>query len=166
MSQRSSELARQFEEAVTEFIKVVQGCSDAEWAAVCNAEGWTVAQTAQHVSGQFPFEMAFITAAAEARAMPTVTWAELNALNDGRAGRNISVSRAQVLEEMKTGAPSVAAYIRDLSDEQLQRTGRLSLADGAVVTTEQLIEGPVLTAHIIGHLESIRGATVRSASLV
>ena len=78
MSQRSSELASRFEQAVAEFGKTVEACSAEEWAAVCGDEGWTVGQMAQHVSGQFPNEMMFITACAEGRPLPPITWPQLN----------------------------------------------------------------------------------------
>ena len=127
-------------------------------AAVCNAEGWNVAQTAQHVSGQFPLEMEFITAAAEGKALPGYSMDDINTKNDGRAEKSTAASKADVLKELRDGAASTAAYIRTLSDEQLDRAGALPLAGGAPVSTQQLIEGPVLTAHVTGHLESIRGA--------
>ena len=166
MSQRSSELARQFEQAVAEFGETVAACSPAQWAAVCDAEGWTVAQTAQHVSGQFPLEMEFITAGAEGKPLPALTWSELNSKNESRAGKHISATKADVLKELRAGAAAIAAYIRALSDEQLDRTGSLGLADGASVSTQQLLEGGVLIAHITGHLESIRGAVTPSTSRV
>jgi len=165
MTQRSTELANRFEQAVAEFNETVQECSE-RWAAICNAEGWTVAQVAQHVAGQFPLEMEFIVAAAEGKPMPPYTWDDIDSKNDTRAGRNREVTRADVLRELHTGAALTAAYIRALSDEQLDRTGPLSLADGASVSTQQLIEGGVLIAHVTGHLESIRGATVPSATRV
>ncbi len=164
MSQRSNELAGQLEQAVAEFAKAVEGCSDAQWAAICGAEGWTVAQTAQHVSGQFPLEMEFITAAAEGRPLPSYSWDDVNGKNDSRAAKNRAATKADVLRELRTAGASTAAYIRSLSDEQLDRTGALGLADGASVSTQQLIEGGVLIAHVTGHLESIRGAQPASAS--
>lgn len=159
MGARSDELASEFEQAVADFAKVVESCSDAKWRAVCNAEGWTVAQTAQHVSGQFPLEMEFIAAPAEGKPMPAYTLDDINAKNDGRAAKNTAVSKADVLAELRAGGASTAAYIRALSDEQLDRTGALGLAGGAEVSTQQLIEGGVLIAHVTGHLESIRAAT-------
>ena len=51
-----------------------------------------------------------------------------------------------------------AAYLRGLSDDQLDRTGELALADGASVSTQQLIEGGVLIDHVRGHLQSMRAA--------
>ena len=166
MSKRSEELARQFEEAVANLAKAIQNCSEKQWQAVCNDEGWTVAQTAQHVSGQFPLEMTFITAGAEGRPLPGLTGPELNEKNESRADKNKSVTKAAVLEELKTGAASVAAYIRGLTDEQLDHKEAFGLADGAVVSTQQLIEGGVLIAHVTDHTESIRTATEAAASRI
>ncbi len=158
MSNRSAALANQFEQAVAAFAKNVEACSDTQWSAICNAEGWTVGQTAQHVSGQFPLEMEFITAAAEGKPLPAYNWDDINGKNDGRAAKNSAVGKDAVLRELREGAASTAAYVRALTDEQLDRTGALPLADGAVVSTQQLIEGGVLIAHVTGHLESIRAA--------
>jgi Mycothiol maleylpyruvate isomerase N-terminal domain len=156
MSQRASDLAAKFEQAVADFATTIEACSGEQWGAVCDAEGWTVAQLAQHVSGQFPLEMEFITAPAEGKPMPKYTLDDINGKNDGRALRNSSVSKADVLKELREGAASTAAYIRKLSDEQLDATGALDLAGGASVSTQQLIEGGVLIEHVTGHLVSIR----------
>ncbi|MND06330.1 hypothetical protein D3C83_276380 [compost metagenome] len=62
-----------------------------------------------------------------------------------------------MLNTIRTGAKPIGAYIRGLSDEQLDRKSPLSLADGAEVTTQQLLEGGVLIDHVGGgHLASIR----------
>ena len=158
MGTRATQLAEQFEQTVAELAATVEACSDEQWKAVCGAEGWTVAQTAQHVSGQFPLEMEFIRAGAEGRPLPGYTWDEINAKNDGRAARNSTVSRGDVLRELRDGAASTATYLRGLGDEQLDRAGQLGLADGASVSTQQLIEGGVLIDHVRGHLASIRSA--------
>jgi hypothetical protein len=117
-----------------------------------------VGQTAQHVSGQFPLEMEFIRAAAEGTTMPAYTWDDINGKNDGRAEKNAGATKAQVLQELKDGGASTAAYVRGLSDEQLDRTGKLGLAGGADVSAEQLILGGVLIEHVTGHLQSIKNA--------
>lgn len=159
MGTRAEALASDFERAVDEFAKAVESCSDVDWGAVCNAEGWTVAQTAQHVSGQFPLEMEYITAIAEARTLPSYSWDDINAKNDGRAASHAAVGKADVLRELREGSAGVARYVRALSDAQLDRKAPLSLANGAEVTTQQLIEGGVLIDHVRGHQSSIRGAT-------
>jgi hypothetical protein len=53
----------------------------------------------------------------------------------------------------------VSTWVRGLSDEQLDRTAPLPLANGAVVSTQNLIEGGVLIEHATAHLASIKAAT-------
>ena len=158
MGKRSEDLAAQFEKAVDELAKTIETCPDADWQTKQGPEGWSVATTAQHVSGQFPLEMEFITAAADGKPLPGYTWDDINGKNDSRADKNKNVSKADVLRELRDGAKSTSAYIRGLSDEQLARTGKLGLAGGADVSTEQLLLGGVLIEHVTGHTQSIRAA--------
>ncbi len=158
MGQRSAELADRFEKAVADLAKEIESAPDDRWTSAKTDEGWNVAAAAQHVSGQFPLEMEYITAFAEGRPSPGYSWDDVNAKNDGRAAKNDAVSKAAVLEELKTGAASVAAYLRGLSDEQLDRKTALPLADGAEVSTQQIIEGGVLIDHVNAHLANIRAA--------
>jgi hypothetical protein len=158
MGERAAALAQQFEQAVEELAAEIEKLPDERWTAGQTGEGWTVAATAQHVSGQFPLEMEYITAAAEGRESPGYSWDDINAKNDGRAAKNSSASKADVLKELRDGAASAAAYVRGLSDAQLDQTVALPLAGGADVSTQQLIEGGVLIDHVRGHLASIRAA--------
>jgi hypothetical protein len=156
VGKRGNELADEFEGQVAELTKFIEGCSDADWKASRGPEGWSVGQLAQHVSGQFPLEMEYITAVAEGKTMPGYSWDDINGKNDTRASKNTGVSKDAVLQELKSGAASTAAYLRGLSDEQVARTAPLPLADGAEVSTEQLIQGGVLIDHVRGHLKSMR----------
>ena len=158
MGQRTSALADQFEQAIAEFATTIEAIPEDKWAAAHGPEGWTVAATAQHVSGQFPLEMEYITAIAEGRPLPAYSWDDINGKNDSRAAKNGAASKADVLRELREGAASAAAYVRGLSDDQLDRTGELALAGGATVNTQALIEGGVLIDHVKGHLASIRAA--------
>ncbi len=152
---RSADLADQFEQALAAFAKAIEDHPDDKWNAKTE-EGWTVAAAAQHVSGQFPLEMEYITAAAEGKESPAYSWDDINAKNDSRAAANTSVSKEQVLSELKESGASVAAYVRGLSDEQLDSTINLPLAGGAAVSTEQLLLGGVLIDHVNGHLKSLQ----------
>jgi DinB family protein len=156
MGARANELADRFEGAVNDLAAFIEQCPDETWQAVRGPEEWTVGQLAQHVSGQFPMEMEYITAAADGKALPSYSWDDINSKNDGRAAKNASVSKQQVLDELKSGAASTAKYLRGLSDEQLDRKGSLALANGASVSTQQLIEGGVLIDHVQGHLATMR----------
>jgi hypothetical protein len=158
MGERANKIAGQFEAAVADFAEAIKSLPDNKWSAAVTEEGWTVGQAAEHVAGQFPLEMEFITAAAEGRPLPSYNWDDINGMNDGRADRNKDATKDQVLATLEDGAASVAAYIRGLDDAQLDRTGKLALANGAEVSTQQLLEGGVLIDHVNGHLNNIRAA--------
>jgi hypothetical protein len=158
MSKRADELAARFERAVADLAATVERCSEAQWRALCGAEQWTVAATAHHVGAQWPLEREYIVAAAEGATPPTHTWDEINQRNARHAQEFSAAARADVLSLLREGSASMAAYVRGLSDEQLDRTAPLALADGAEVSTQQLIEGGVLIAHATEHLQSIRAA--------
>ena len=155
MPSRAQSLADKFEEAVTEFANTVERIPDEKWSAKGGPEGWTVAGVAQHVSGQFPLEMEYITAAAEGKSLPAYSWDDINGMNERRAEKNSGASKAEVLQELREGAASTAAYVRGLSDAQLERTAALALAGGASVSAQQLIEGGVLIDHVLGHMKSL-----------
>ena len=156
MPTRAESLADQFEQAVADFAQTIEQIPDDKWTDKGGPEGWTIAGVAQHVSGQFPLEMQYITAAAEGKQMPAYSWDDINGMNESRADKNSAASKADVLKELRDGAASTAAYIRGLGDEQLERTGSLALAGGAAVSAKQLIEGGVLIDHVRGHLKSLQ----------
>jgi hypothetical protein len=156
MPTRAESLAGQFEQAVAEFAQTIEQIPDDKWTAQGGPEGWTIASVAQHVSGQFPLEMQYITAAAEGKEMPAYSWDDINGMNESRAVKNSAASKADVLSELREGAASTAAYVRALTDEHLDRTGALALAGGASVSAQQLIEGGVLIDHVRGHMKSLQ----------
>lgn len=156
MASRAENLVNQFEQAVADFAQTIEQIPDDKWTSQGGPEGWTIAGVAQHVSGQFPLEMEYITAAAEGRPLPSYSWDDINGKNESRAAKNSTATKAEVLQELRDGAASTAAYVRALSDDQLDRAGSLPLAGGASVSTQQLIEGGVLIDHVRGHLESLQ----------
>src|SRR5207247_10435317 len=85
---------------------------DEKWSAKEGPEGWTGAGVAQHVSGQFPLEMQYITAAAEGKSLPGYSWDDINGMNESRAEKNSAASKAEVLRELREGAASTAGYVR------------------------------------------------------
>jgi hypothetical protein len=158
MPTRAEQLANQFEQAVNDFAKTIEQIPDDRWLATGGPEGWTIAALAQHVSGQYPLEMEYLTAAAEGRPLPSYTWDDVNGMNGRRADANSNASKANVLRELRDNAANAAAFVRGLSDEQLDRASALPLAGGAEVATQQLIKGGVLIDHAREHMKSLQGA--------
>jgi hypothetical protein len=158
MGQRSTALAEDFERAMTDLEGAVERCTDAQWNAACPGEEWTVGVTAQHVVGQFPLEFEYLTPISQGKALPSYSWDDINNKNDSRAEREKAVSRADVLKLLRAERTRIGAWLRGLSDEQLDNRQALGLADGAEVSTQNLIEGGVLIDHVRGHAKNIQGA--------
>ena len=156
MSQRATMLADQFEEQIQQLVETIEKCSEQQWKANCGEEQWSVAATAHHVGAQFGLEMEYLTACADGRILPQYSWDDINRLNDDRAAANTACDKAAAIRQLREGSAPVAAWVRGLTDQQLDRTGALPLAGGAQVSTQQLIEGGVLIDHARAHLASIR----------
>jgi hypothetical protein len=156
-SERANALAAQFEKAVGDLATTIEGCSDAQLKAV-GEEGWSVAALAHHVGAQWPLEREYLDAIAAGKPLPAYNWDEINARNAKHAQDFATPSKAEVLAILRNDSPAMASFVRGLSDEQLDRSGALPLANNAQVTTQQLIEGGVLIDHAAGHLKSIRAA--------
>jgi hypothetical protein len=158
MSERAQKLADDFQQASADLAREIENTPDEKWQVAHGPEGWTVAATAQHVAGQFPLESEYIFAAAEGKPMPTYSWDDINHKNDTRAAANTGATKAEVLELLRKDTARMAEYVRNLTDEQLDRQVPLALADNAMVTTQQLIEGGVLIDHVRAHTKSIQSA--------
>jgi hypothetical protein len=158
MSARAEALASQYEQVLADLQAEIEQCPDSKWSAVCSPEGWTVAATAHHVGSQLPLEREYLTAAAASSPMPAYTWDDINARNAKHAADFAAASREDAIRIIRDNGLATAVWVRGLSDEQLDRKSPLPLANGAEVTTQQLIEGGVLIEHAISHLQSIRNA--------
>jgi hypothetical protein len=156
MGQRTEALARDLEAIAAEFAETIKRLPDDRWNQVCEGEGWTVAQVAQHVAGQIPLESEYIFAAARGEDLPAYSWDDINEKNDSRAAREQNVTKDDVLLTLETHVPPMAAFIRGLTDEQLDIKKPLKLADGAEVTTQQVLESGILIDHFRGHMKSIK----------
>lgn len=153
---RAATLAEQFEMATAELVQAVEAYLDGEWHKVHGDEGWTVAATAHHVGSQFPLEKEYITAAAEGGDRPGYSWDDINGRNARHAEDFKTCSKSDVVTLLRNSGAEMAAYVRGLSDEQLDRKAPLALAGGAEVSAQQLIEGGVLIDHVKSHTQSIR----------
>lgn len=158
MSARAEALAQDFEAAITDLEKAIQACPDEQWKAASADEGWTVAASAHHVGHQFELEMEYLTAHAAGRPLPSYTWDDVHKRNNGHAVEFANCTRDDAIKILRDGSVGVRAFIRGLSDEQLDRQAPLPLADGAEVTLQQLLEGGVLIDHVRSHTKSLSGA--------
>jgi hypothetical protein len=94
---------------------------------------------------------------AAGEALQPVARADLHPATARRAARDATCTRAEVLDLARRNAAETAAFVRELSDEQLARSG-VYVDVLRTMTLDQLIER-ILVGHIRGHLKSMEAAT-------
>lgn len=155
MADRSRRLAVQFEQAVSEFIDTVEGLSEEQWRMLCPNEERSVGVLTRHVASGIGFEMAVFREIADGLQPDTISRSELAEMNAHDAEAWSDTPKDETLALLRGNAAAAAAQVRQLSDEQLARSGRYIADIPDAWTVEQWIER-VLVGHVRGHLESIR----------
>lgn len=155
MSTRAEDLATRFEQANQSVIEMVSG-GDADLGLTCPAEGWTAAALGAHVGeshyGIVEYLLKPIVAGQEIPPMPADAFDESNAQ---AAAKNAAQSKDEVLTMLRDHGAMAAAYLRGLSDDDLDRTTKLSFFGDNPVPVSMVIEA-VLIGHPIDHGNSLR----------
>jgi hypothetical protein len=157
MSERARALAEQFEQAVDEFIQVVDELSDAQWRLQCPTEQRSVAVVTRHVAFGIPFEMDVFREIAAGRQPAIINRAYLADMNAAHAVEWAECTKHDTLELMRSQAATAAAEVRQLSDAQLARAGKYLDELPEAWTVEQWIER-ILIGHVLNHLQDVRAA--------
>ena len=157
MAGRAAVLVERFEQAVAEFIGVVQGLTEEQWRRRCPDEERSVDVVARHVAKGIPYEMDVFRAIAAGRQPVTTTRAALAEMNAEDAEEWAGCGRDETVALLRDYAAAAAAEVRGWDDAQLARSGLYVEDLGEPWTVEQWIER-ILIGHIQGHLRSIRAA--------
>jgi uncharacterized damage-inducible protein DinB len=158
MSTRAEQLADELQQVTDEVATSIEGIPDEAWQRTCAAEQCTVAALGCHIADGYGGILdGLVKPIAEDQEGPRFTTDDLAQWNAAAARENAAQPKAVALERLRTQAPAAIAYVRSLSDEQLQRTGTLPFG-GDPMTTEAVITH-VLIGHPRGHLASMQAAT-------
>ena len=155
MAERSRVLAEQFEQAVNEFISVVEGLSEAQWRMLCPNEERPIGVLTRHVARGIVFEMDVFREIAGGVQPNTISRAELAQTNARDADEWQDVPKDETLTLLLENAKAAAAEVRQLSEHQLALSGRYISDIPDAWTVDQWLER-VLIGHVRGHLASIR----------
>lgn len=154
MGHRGEELAQRFERANQDVIDLVSASDDL--SADCPAEGWTAAALGAHVGGGHHGIVEYlikpIVAGQELAPFDLSSFAEGNAK---AAAENAAMPKEEVLKLLRDHGADAAAYLRSLSDEELDRTTALPAIGPEPVTAQHVIE-MVLIGHPLDHGSSLR----------
>lgn len=158
MSSRAEQLANELQQVTDEVTATIETVPDAAWQNRCPAEQCTVAALACHIADSYSGLLDnLVKPIVEGREGPRFSPADLARWNAAAAKENAAQPKAVVLERLRTQAPPVIAYLRDLSEADLQRSGAVPMG-GDPMTAEAVITH-VLIGHPRGHLASIQAAT-------
>lgn len=158
MSERATELADEFGRVAAEVIAAAEECSDDAWRLPCEGEGWTVGAVFRHIAWAMEVEVDGAVAFIDGAPLPAIyeSWEHLHQLNHTQSVQFANAPRGVTLGLLRTNARNAEAFIRSVTDAELQRERVYPLA-GERWTGDNLIEY-VLIGHPTGHLESITAA--------
>ena len=157
MSQRVQELVQRFNTANAELISYIEGCAEADLDRVTEGEGWSVRVAAHHIAASHEPVAGLVQLIASGQPLPPLTMEMFHHGNAQHAAEHATVSKQAVLDELQSGGAKASAIVSGLSDEELDRSGHLSLFN-TDMSAQAAIEN-IFIGHIGGHLASIK-ATV------
>jgi hypothetical protein len=162
MGSRAEALAAKFEQVNGECIEAV-AVANGNLDVICPAEGWTAAAVGAHIGGSHQGILEnLIKPAVEGRELPKFDLTSFAEGNAKAAQENAAMPQEQILAMMREHGENAAAYLRSLSDEDLDRPTNFSPAGDQPVTAQQIIEW-VLIGHPADHGKSLKQGLSGSA---
>lgn len=157
MGERAEQLADQTDDAINQVITFVEMVPDDQWTAPCEPEQCTAAALAAHIAVSATGVLnALVKPVSQGEPPPPITPEQLHAGNAENARKYANRFKADVLDDLRRYGAEASAFVRGLSDEELQRSAVLFFSPEPV-TADFIIE-QVLINHSLGHLESMRAA--------
>ena len=155
MATRAEELAARFEAANQDVIDCVLG-ANGNLSATCPAEGWSAAALGAHIGGGHQGIVdGLVKPIVEGREIPPFEMSAFDEGNKHEAAQNVAMPQDEILTLLREHGDMAAAYLRSLSDEDLDRATMIPVMGPNPVTAQQMIE-MVLIGHPVEHGQSLR----------
>lgn len=113
------DLATQFEAANADAIAYVLGPAREHWGTETPEEGWPVGVTARHIALGHQLMNGWLAAVKSGTAVPST--GDIDEQNAAVAAQGVVASPEEVAQALRRGGETVAAALRDLTDEDLER---------------------------------------------
>lgn len=154
LATRARQHAAQFETLNAEVIATVEACTEEEWRRPSVEEGRSVAVVAHHIAEvQQAFDRMLAALAAGETYTPTISAEEIEANNARHAVERAGVGKAETLALLQTHGPAIAATLRGLGDDDLDR--HAGSFGGHDLDVETVVEW-IVVGHTAEHLASIK----------
>jgi hypothetical protein len=157
-SERGAALAADFAAANAEAIAFVEHCNEDEWRVAVPEEGWSVGVVLHHIAEGYGQATRWLQAMRSGRGV-TETAADIDRANAAHAVRAGSVDPVETIALLEMRGAELETLLRQLSDEQLDRTAAFGPAGGQVLPCAEL--APVAASHTREHLAHARDALGR-----
>lgn len=157
---RVNALAQTLEQGANALIAFASTLTDAEWQSRIPKDGRKVGVVVHHVASVYPIEIQLAQTMAEGKPVEGVTWDVVHAMNAGHAKDQDLVTKDAAIAALRANSATAAAAIRALTDEQLDRTVRVSLYSDAPLTCQFMLEDHAVR-HSYHHLAKIRATLKR-----
>jgi hypothetical protein len=151
---RQDDAALDLEKASADVAQFIEACPDAVWHRRVDAEGRTVAAIAYHCALGNDVALGWICQLMARR--PVYETGEAHdAFNVVEAVRTAGATKVEVSEALRRTTERTAAFLRTLTDEELERGAMFGVADRET-TVGRFI--PSFGRHMRVHLESLEQA--------
>jgi hypothetical protein len=159
---RANALAERLEQGARALEAAASALTDIEWHTRIPGDGRTIGVVVHHVATMYPLEIQLAQALAAGKPITEVTSDVVNRLNATHAQENGAVTKDEAIELLRRNSMAAAAAIRALSDEELDRSGTVSLNADAPLTCQFFLEDHAVR-HSYHHLARIRAALAAAA---
>jgi uncharacterized damage-inducible protein DinB len=159
MSQRAKDLSKRIETFRDHIIAFVEKLSPEQWHAVSDWEKWTVGVVARHLGAGHLGFFKVLDMMVQGKDLPPYTMDQINAMSDKDAREHADCTKAEALQALRQNGAEFAAYVSNLTDEELDRKGNMPALGGAV-SVGKAVELIVFQS-AQQHFDSIRAAVGR-----
>lgn len=159
-SRRSGLLADRIAEGAERLVEFARHLTEAEWNLPViegGIPGRTVGVVINHVASMYPIEIEAAQQIAGGHAVTQITTDVVDALNSKHAAEQAKASKSDTLALLRENSRQAADVVRNMTEAELDRAAPFSLAHGAPVTAQFVIEDHALR-HSWHHLAGIRKA--------
>ena len=160
-SQRADALAMRLEHGASALAAFASALTSAEWQTRLPKDGRKVGVVVHHVATMYPLETQLAGRLARGEPVVGVTPAAVDEINAAHAKEHDAVTKEAALELLRRNSAAAAAFIRTLSDEELDQAAAVSLNSDAPLTCQFMLEDHAVR-HSYHHLARIRAALGRT----
>ena len=157
MSVKANALADRLEQGARALAALASALTEAQWQTRIPKDGRKVGVVVHHVGNMYPLEIGLAKILAEGKPVTGVTMDKVHEINAAHAKERDGVTKEEALEFLRRNSAEAAAFIRGLSDEELDRAAPASLYADAPITCQFMLEDHAVR-HSYHHLAKIRAA--------